>query len=56
MANEMETLNVRGRVIEDALRCEVVETGLLRLELKADKRKALAVYHPNGRIGPKSLR
>ena len=42
MTDEVKTLNVRGRVIEDALGSEVVEPSLLGLELKAYEAEALA--------------
>ena len=42
-------------MIEDALRCEVVEASLFGLELKADEREGLAIDNADGREGTEGL-
>ena len=36
VTNEVEALDVRSRVVEDTLGCEVIEAGLLREEFETD--------------------
>ena len=45
--SEMKTLDVRGRVVEDALGSEVVEAGLLGLEFEAHQREGFPTDHTN---------
>ena len=49
MTNKVKTLNVRGRVVEDALRGEVVEASLLRLKFKTKECKGFPVYQAHRR-------
>ena len=56
VAHQRDWLDVRGRVVEQALCSEVVKPWLLGAELKTDKRKGLPLNQPDLWKHPESLR
>ena len=55
MTYKVKALNVRGRMIEDALGSEVVEPSLLGLEFKAHEAETLAGDQAHRWVSPKCL-
>lgn len=50
MTNQVNVLNVAGRVVENALGCEIVESRLLWLEFKTDQAEGFTSYHSYRRV------